>query len=493
MALIAHSGAGKTRALLEIANELKQKHDIPVIYITFNYLTGYNSNETLYPLDSLLSRIAYAIADPNFIQGRRLHSNEKLQFVTTEDEITDWLKGNPCLLCIDELNSLIPAMQSNLPKMQSVARFLKENFLFPVNRYFIFTSHINATSRNLTNYMDSSSGRNVDVITLPVFKNTEEVLEVLECCDTHPVLYGNSPGLAYSCQHNSTYPSIRVDSFLRSIMIKTPPVSEVIENLFTGNSIVLNDFDTFSRNSKDVRIWIPAFLIALFEKDTFSNFEFKYRDRAVKLLKLLGTAKLGSGESWEIVVLCALYFRILACSLNEPDDNPCPGWLPPLPHQGFTIEYKRPPELDLESVLSTLSIPGTSPSVIISYPNQSSFPTYDILVAVTHSPSEPVSIWGYQCKAGDLPNSKPHTSVNVSIVLRSHDINTHTSHATVLGWKVAGKKDRNALLGPTFLTLRLLEIPYGDIPHENIKSKKREGDPLKDLDDSTTKKQNTKK
>jgi hypothetical protein len=58
MALVAHSAAGKTRALLELSKSLGAKR-IPVIYISFNTPTDYAEYETRNPLDSVLARIAY--------------------------------------------------------------------------------------------------------------------------------------------------------------------------------------------------------------------------------------------------------------------------------------------------------------------------------------------------------------------------------------------------------------------------------------------------
>jgi hypothetical protein len=508
MALVAHSGAGKTRALKELSKALQTNYDnLSVIYITFNSSTDFRLKESTRPLDSLLARIAFAIADPNVIQGRPFHDiNSTLQFVTTSKEIDNWLKDKPCILCIDELNNLIPSQRLDEPDMREVANFLKDVFLVRANRYFIFSSHVKATTLNLTYFMSSASDREVYVAEFPVFESTTEVSEVLkDRSPVHPMIYGNSPGLAYVTQKTPTYPSTRVEQCLKSLTT-TPSASEVINNLFSGECSSLSEFDTITRISSNHRVWIPVFLIELFKSNKLSNLNIKYKIQAENVLDLLGRAKLDSGEAWEVVVLCTLFFRILDCLLTNQPTNPSQipyyGWIPSLP-PNFTIDVQYPPH-DLKSVISKLSKPGSSPSVILSYPKQSDFANYDILVAVTYSSTEPVKIWGYQCKAGELPTEKPNPSVTTSIVLRSHDMDANgRSSAVKSGWKVAGMMERNSLLGPTFAPLRLMEKPGGSVileaddnttkcaTTETDTSKKRKGEPL--VDDSTAKKQDTKK
>jgi hypothetical protein len=59
---------------MEIAQALQQEKNIPVIFISFNNTTGYEENETDLPINSLLSRIAYAIAKPSSTKGLDLHN-----------------------------------------------------------------------------------------------------------------------------------------------------------------------------------------------------------------------------------------------------------------------------------------------------------------------------------------------------------------------------------------------------------------------------------
>ena len=83
-ALIGYSRAGKTRALMEIGHELRQEYNRTVIYVTLNDATSYDFEEaqSSSPLESLLARIAYAIAKPEVLAGEPLHDMRKLRFTT---------------------------------------------------------------------------------------------------------------------------------------------------------------------------------------------------------------------------------------------------------------------------------------------------------------------------------------------------------------------------------------------------------------------------
>jgi hypothetical protein len=476
MALVAHSGAGKTRSLSELARSLRVDHKISTIFISFNSSTPYIVHETTNALDSVLSRIAYAIAKPDIKGDRALHDDDgKLQFVSTATAIGEWLGKTPCVLCIDELNRLMT--DGIMDPERVVARFLKQNFYEKANRYLIFTSHVISTASDLTSYYVSASGsdRSVLVSDIPVFESTDEFMMVFEDePDCHPMIYGNSPGLAYIAENQPRnrldYCEDRVRKVLKSIV--SVSALDLIENIFSGSCLKLNELDTLTRVSGGERIWIPIFLKYLFDDNKLTQIDDNHRERLVKLLAKLGTAKVYSGESWELVVLCALYFRILKCLLSnrkrigdeedddEDDEVDC-YWIPKLPRTEFVIAYQRPSK-DIEAVMNSLSVRRSSPCAVLCYPKQSGFPIYDILIAVTTSQTDPVVIWGYQCKAGDLPENDPLPSVDCSIVLRSHDVDARESRATDAGWNVAGQDVRKQLLGPTFLPLRLLEISPGE-------------------------------
>jgi hypothetical protein len=374
-----------------------------VIFISFHNTTNYQANETNLPLNSLLSRIAYAIAEPSSTKGLNLHNDEgKLQFLTSESEILAWLGKNPCILCIDELNKLIhkdnqvnmDTVNMDTVNMDTVAFFLQTNFLSSPQRYFIFTSRFNSITYELIISMNSD--RLVHRVGLPVFTTADEVNTVLQKkTDIHPMYYGNSPGLSYTCLKISSYPEERVGKFLTS-KIKNTQISgsSIIRNIFSGdhNCIELQEFDTITRissnntNDETTRIWIPAFLKHLFSVAQFTDLSKEHSDRASDLLASLGKEKLYSGQAWEKAVLCGLFFRILGqfhVTQQYAGSYPSSAFIPIfpiLPPPGtfeITVEY---PHEELNNVVNALLVPRSKPSVILSYPHQSAFPLYDIFI-----------------------------------------------------------------------------------------------------------------
>lgn len=457
MALVGHSCSGKTRAMLELAKSL-QLAGHPVIYIEFNTATPLVRSETEDPVCAVVNRIAYAIATPTALSGRSFlnRTTHKPRFQTTMEEISIWLGSRPCILCIDELNRLIPPEQEGSQAMRDLATFLKRKFLDLSGRYLIFTSHVLATTEKLISFMSSPSDRVVIIPALPLFESAGDAELVVEDKNArHPAFYGNSPGLSYVAGIDVAYPAKRVRDCLSYLRV-FPLASRVIKNIFSGDCNELRELDTICHFSGHIRVWIPAFLIPLLK--ALKGLEKSDQDNAVNLLSLLGTSKLFSGECWEVVVLCTLFFRLLNWSLSsvECDSVIFPSNLP----EKFKLEVKRPSKRDADKLIEDLRALRIGiekeAKVIISYPKHASFELYDIILAVFR-PGEVAEIWGYQCKAGNLPTDPPILP-GTSIVLRCHDMDASLgSKAVDLGWHVAQQSERNSLLGPTFLPLRLME------------------------------------
>eukprot|EP01126_Amoeba_proteus_P057674 TRINITY_DN7357_c0_g1_i1.p1 TRINITY_DN7357_c0_g1~~TRINITY_DN7357_c0_g1_i1.p1 ORF type:complete len:264 (-),score=36.19 TRINITY_DN7357_c0_g1_i1:267-1058(-) len=184
-------------------------------------------------------------------------------------------------------------------------------------------------------------------------------------------------------------------------------------------------------------------------------------DEGVHLLETLKGHKFGSGEAWEAVLVCALFFRIVLASLGEPVSTELGGIFPTIPTGcGLSVQY--PTEEDWKTLKPKLVEDMADNSVKLVYPQSSNFKKYDMFIVVK---TGTVSLWGYQCKAEELPSDSPEKDVK-SIVLRSHDIEAGASKTSGAGWIVVGRRLRAKLLGPSFLILRGLEKPV----HEGTKS-----------------------
>jgi hypothetical protein len=76
-----------------------------------------------------------------------------------------WIARHQIILLVDELNSLEELAAKNLDAAGSFGDYIKEHFLTPSNRYFIFTSHVVTDVTSFSHYVDkwatSGSGRDV--------------------------------------------------------------------------------------------------------------------------------------------------------------------------------------------------------------------------------------------------------------------------------------------------------------------------------------------
>jgi hypothetical protein len=157
MALVRCSRGGKTRALEELARMLKSRH-IPVVMISLNDYSSLKEWERADGIGAVCSRIAFAAShDRDFGRSLKQYVHfAKQKWDVTVQHIEEWLGDKPCVLLIDELN--------NLPQSRPLADFLKSNFVSCANRYLVFSSHVLATIRELSEFMDGSGGSKRGVV-----------------------------------------------------------------------------------------------------------------------------------------------------------------------------------------------------------------------------------------------------------------------------------------------------------------------------------------
>lgn len=491
-AFIAHAYAGKTRAVKELSCQL-QNQDIPVIYISFNNATEYTKHEGLGLKDSLFSRIGYAING----LSEKLHDDfGKLQFKSTLEHIRDWLQKHPrCILVIDELNNWM----ANVSKMTNAERdeleeaiaFLKNFFLKPAYRYLIFTSHVFPTTTTLVHYMAGRavSNRSVRIRELPIFEHPSEATALLEdMLPVHPMIYGNSPGLSFCALRRQGTIINRVHQVIESYEqlhstqgLPTPCIRAVIRQLFSGSCELLPEFDTLTRLGYDlqgepIKIWIPCYLKQVFEQHT--DAEFTTAGHVLAAMGFESKINNRSGQAWEAVVFCALYFRILDVSLST-NLNIAPElsmFFHNPPVRGFPIFYVSPGGEVLDEILDSLSKPPEQCAtycVVFCVPSFSNLVSCDLFMTVFNPPAAPF-VRAFQCKSGDKPSDVLDKRVHRGFVLRSHDKDAINKNVTEgVNWFTVNIQQRNKLLGPTFTPLRLLEQQEGTAECDNPSRKRK--------------------
>jgi len=183
-ALTGHSRAGKSRALRELVIELRKKGYV-VILISFNDRTPFFPGEAPSLRESLLVRMAAAMAKESAIpftpsKWCPLHDvNFKLRYTTTADDVLEHLKGQKCVLFIDELNRCVDPMrpEDRPPEEQvrEVMRFLNGHFACAHDRYYVFTTHKTNTTKLVHLVEGSSTDRTALALTMPTIQSRDDV------------------------------------------------------------------------------------------------------------------------------------------------------------------------------------------------------------------------------------------------------------------------------------------------------------------------------
>ncbi|CEM00199.1 unnamed protein product [Vitrella brassicaformis CCMP3155] len=210
MSLTRFSRGGKTRMLTEVGRKLKEEGLSP-IYIGFCDQTALKRREgtTTRPL---LMRLAWAAAKDELKEKVAKAAGEDVadlyfdhfaSHANVDQETVDaWLSSHPCVLLIDELNQFVrPERDSS--EYQELGKYLKSTFLLRKNRYFVFTTHVAATSSSLNDFLASDSNRPVLQPQLPVIdeQDLSHVRSLLRAKPGEVCWAGRSPGLICDWRH----------------------------------------------------------------------------------------------------------------------------------------------------------------------------------------------------------------------------------------------------------------------------------------------------
>ena len=316
-AITGCSRTGKTRSLMELGKKLRED-DKNVIFLSFNEKTSYADGEAPSLLDSLLVRIAYAIAKDDAISGMSLHDYTTepptLRFTTQKKSVLDWLDENDCVLLMDELNKCI---KPDVDGAVGVVRFLRDHFVENKGRYYVFTTHVSSTSRvveMLGNTTEAGSSERYVEGLGTVLVTTESQWKVLTRESAyHPAWYGLSAGLMYEDTQSATLPAKWKTAYQELERISTeaalPMYDSVLLDLFapelTSSSIVpqveqLSRVLTIKTHKNRPplrrRSWAPMalhYVLAPLIQPAAGI--------VVKLLERLKTTKIGAGEACELV------------------------------------------------------------------------------------------------------------------------------------------------------------------------------------------------
>ena len=428
MVLARCSRGGKTRSLKEIGQSFKKSHsDCLVIYVSFNDYSCPNAEEMSNPLEALCLRIAFeaqmTLSVDRALKGEDFSEFRK-RFTVTAHTIEEWIgrsTSTPCLLLIDELNSLIPPPDSHdreLNDSEKAARkefykFLKDRFLSPAHRYFVCSSHVVGTVRLLSKYLDNESNREIYMQQLPLICNMKQCEPLVGDMglDSRTVLYyGCIPGLIYERVELGHAVLEKVDGALSDYMKSGVNNEKMKSLLFTFlhgdcDKVPVPFVKIMNAKRRDgVRLiveWIPYYMHEILknlmsEKTLLSKSMREIVGGIVRQFNVFLNAEPHSGKAWEALFVIVLLIRAVTCHLplHMSDRS---TFFPTDPNN---VSYRRVEGTCHRFQDMTVIRPESFPHLVIYHPSSSKFEVYDVLVAWYARKEAEVQWYGYQLKEG---------------------------------------------------------------------------------------------
>jgi hypothetical protein len=428
MALVRCSRGGKTRALLELARTLKL-HNIPVVMISLNDYSSLKEWEKADGVGAVCHRIAFAASmDRDF--GKSLGQYEyfsKQKWNVAAQQVEEWLGDHPCVLLIDELN--------NLPQSRDLAEFLKHNFVSRRNRYLVFSSHVLATTGELSSFMDGSGGSKRGVVLrelslIPSLLVAQANFNWPSLNPRQALYFGMIPALIHEAHLETIHvggehlPSAKralaIEECMEGSMVNSDAIRRLMGTFITGKRLdLLRPLEPLMATRKlgmeSVVEWIPFHMMEALS--TFSSLQgLKRLEEIVRLFNAFKDAKESSGDGWESLFVAVLLIR---CWAQMSDRCLLPFEIKP----ACTFSYNKPFQgnfatQNVHEFVAGIREPSSFPHIAVYYPTHASFQLYDVIVA--HFDEWHVRrLYGYQLKEGKaLPKEFAMPVFDGSFVIR---------------------------------------------------------------------------
>jgi hypothetical protein len=424
MALVRCSRGGKTRALEELARMLKAQN-IPVVMISLNDYSSLKEWEKADSVGAVCRRIAFAAShdrDFGLSLEQYIHFS-KQNWNFTAHQVEEWLGNDPCVFLIDELN--------NLPQSRDLAEFLKRNFVSRRNRYLVFTSHVLATTGELSAFMDSASSRQVILRPLPLIPSLKEAAHNLSWPSLNAreaLYYGMVPSLIHEAhlevREKGHLPTAKrnnaIQDCLRDGLVTKDSIRKLLTTFCSGDVegvlLPLQQLMTAVSVSDEDRVqWIPFHMMEVLRKFSAEQ-ELRRLEEIVRLFNAFKDAKESSGDGWESLFVAVLLIR---CWAQMGDQFLLPVEFEP----PCTFSYNKPFQgnfatQNVHEFVAGIKEPHSFPHIAVYYPTHASFQLYDVIVA--HFDEWHVRrLYGYQLKEGKaLPKDFAMPIFEESYVIR---------------------------------------------------------------------------
>ncbi|KAG7356059.1 hypothetical protein IV203_000745 [Nitzschia inconspicua] len=239
IALIRCSRGGKTRSMVELARKVREEDEsYSIVFVTFNTdIPLHSKDEQRDPVEELCIRIAYAAFKEKKSTPTDFRRFYATNYTVGREWVEAWLQEAKCILFVDEINLLQDRIDGIL------ADFLKVSFVLPAGRGFVVSTHRAPVSRELAEFMFSTSNGEVILRPLPLIPSLKQARDHFKTPDLSPqeVLYlGLIPGLIVEELAGRLPKQRRADlvtGFIDSLAAK-PPARSIKEVLLLLGSLL---------------------------------------------------------------------------------------------------------------------------------------------------------------------------------------------------------------------------------------------------------------
>lgn len=408
---------GKSTFLRLLFDNLKEDPRFAPIILTFN--GGFYPRPHESARQAIVRSIACQLANIDKSEQPRVVCDEKalLQYI---EESRD---GKAVVLLIDELNML------GAPLDNDASVLLKENFLDPINRALVFTSHLVV---DLDYFTKGWSPRGLYVVPMPFCKDVDLLKQMApHCAQLTPlqaVIYGYIPSMIYSFFDPSNYLSLRRVVEIAHVNIDTAPECE---RLLVVGSFVKQCLDGVVVNpSDDKDQWLK--LVRQFDRfasvpeSGMVQFPIGYIGLLLDKLRLIRDTKIAdwfshlltyaasthSGKDWEIIVQFAVLLRCADICINCDKALSSPvhffetrsltfvAGSSKMELVSLTIPKRVKSLDDAKKWFSEQGSTFTVPTLLITTPCSNLFPSFDMLIALYRPHEKIPQVVALQCKSG---------------------------------------------------------------------------------------------
>ena len=436
---------GKTTFLQKLGERLAQAQYLP-IFVSFNGESPVKRRDNELADAWLYRTIAYALLPADSKKLRQDVADEIGNTTCQKETLRAYFESQKnVVLLVDELNQLLLKSPNPADKEaeQRASRFMKDVFLDADGAHMVFTSHIQSTGLDLTQYMEGNSVRGLEITGLPFAAELQELQNMSTAFSglTHmkAAYYSRVPALLWSSQHDE---SLLAQKFSQIQQHPKEHLAAFLSEVFRGTP--LKDMEAFRQltdgSRKGRAIWIPCFM---------SHFLFQCSITwpacgvLSRWLEAMPAAEQKDGKAWEKIIAVAFGLRYVWQQMGgEPH-----SWLHG--HEGAAIQCldADPAATNVEDAIQKLPEPLQYPTLQLVLPSHAQFEAVDLFAVRREADSTDLVMVAQQKegRASVSNHPRPQTAKHAYWMRGSSTQNAKMKD----GWFLPSQSEIETFLGPS--------------------------------------------